>query len=100
MSWLVHALEQEGIRPLLLDQHMSAVEGSLGILPRRVLVADDDHARAKAILEAGPEVAVVEGIVLDKVATTADALLGGKIVFYQPAEGYRAAVDPVLLAAA
>jgi tRNA1(Val) A37 N6-methylase TrmN6 len=26
--------------------------------------------------------------------------LGGKVMFYQPAEGYRAAIDPVLLAAA
>ncbi len=100
LSWLVHALEQEGIRPLLLDQHMSAVEGSLGILPRRILVAETDFARAKAVLEAGPDVAVVEGIVLDNVATTADSLLDGRIIFYQPAEGYRAAIDPVLLAAA
>ncbi len=100
ISWLVHALEQQGIRPLLLDQHMSAVEGSLGILPRRILVADGEFDRAKAVLDAGPEIAVVEGIVLDRVASTADSLLGGRIVFYQPAEGYRAAIDPVLLAAA
>ncbi len=33
-------------------------------------------------------------------AVTADHLLGGRIVLRQPADGYRAAVDPVLLAAA
>lgn len=33
-------------------------------------------------------------------ATTDDTLLGGKVIFRQPAEGYRAAIDPVLLAAA
>jgi tRNA1(Val) A37 N6-methylase TrmN6 len=31
---------------------------------------------------------------------TADRLLGGRVVFSQPAQGYRAAIDPVLLAAA
>jgi len=100
ISWLMSALDDAGIHALLLDQHISAVEGSLGILPRRLLVPDDSFDAAKAILEAGPEQAVVEGIVVDDVATTADSLLGGKVVFYQPAEGYRAAIDPVLLAAA
>lgn len=31
---------------------------------------------------------------------TADKLLGGRVTVYQPAQGYRAAIDPVLLAAA
>src|SRR5581483_3612145 len=100
ISWLMAALHDAGIHALLLDQHISAVEGSLGILPRRVLVPDDAFDAAKAVLDAGPDAAVVEGIVIDKVATTADSLLGGRVVFYQPAEGYRAAIDPVLLAAA
>ena len=33
-------------------------------------------------------------------ATSRDALLGGRVVLDQPAAGYRAAIDPVLLAAA
>lgn len=32
--------------------------------------------------------------------TTENALLDGRVVFHQPARGYRAAIDPVLLAAA
>lgn len=100
ISWLMAALEDAGIHTLLFDQHMSVVEGSLGILPRRLLVPDDALDAAKAILEAGPEQSVIEGIVIDKVATTAGSLLGGRVIFYQPAEGYRAAIDPVLLAAA
>ncbi len=32
--------------------------------------------------------------------TTDDMLLGGKVVFRQPADGYRAAIDPIFLAAA
>ncbi len=90
ISWLMATLEDAGIPTLLFDQHMSVVEGSLGILPRRLLVPDDSLDAAKAIMEAGPEQGVVEGMVIDKVAATADSLLGGKIVFYQPAEGYRA----------
>ena len=33
-------------------------------------------------------------------ALTEDSLLGGRVRLRQPAEGYRAAIDPVLLAAA
>lgn len=38
----------------VLDRHMSVLEGSLGILPRRILVDDDraDTAR-KLLVEAG-----------------------------------------------
>ena len=44
-------LNSAGIPHLVLDQNMSVLEGSLGILPRRVLV-DDDHSRsARRLLE-------------------------------------------------
>jgi hypothetical protein len=33
------------------DQHMSAVDGSIGALPRRMLVADPDAVRARRLLE-------------------------------------------------
>ncbi len=36
----------------------------------------------------------------DPGAVSEDALLGGRVRFFQPARGYRAAIDPVLLAAA
>ncbi|PHS79765.1 MAG: methyltransferase [Rhodospirillaceae bacterium] len=32
--------------------------------------------------------------------TTEDKILGGRVILHQPADGYRAAIDPVLLAAA
>jgi hypothetical protein len=35
---------------VVLDQHMSVLEGSLGVLPRRVLVADDRAAEARKLL--------------------------------------------------
>jgi hypothetical protein len=43
-------LEGEGIVAFPLDVHMSALEGSIGILPRRLMVADRDHFTASAIL--------------------------------------------------
>ncbi|WP_149587485.1 DUF2007 domain-containing protein [Tabrizicola flagellatus] len=43
-------LEGEGIAAFPLDVHMSVLDGSLGILPRRLMVADQDHFRARAIL--------------------------------------------------
>jgi len=43
-------LEAEGIRAFQFDQHMSVLEGSIGILPRRLMVADRDHFMALAIL--------------------------------------------------
>ena len=54
ISWLMTALEGAGIHVLVLDQHMSIVEGSLGILPRRILVHEDDNRQARQLLaEAG-----------------------------------------------
>jgi Putative prokaryotic signal transducing protein len=47
-------LDGAQIRHMVLDQNMSVLEGSLGILPRRVLVAEDDVIRARRLLtEAG-----------------------------------------------
>lgn len=43
-------LASEGITAFSLDQHMSVLEGSLGILPRRLMVIDRDFFMARAIL--------------------------------------------------
>jgi len=43
-------LSGAGIHHIVLDQNMSVLEGSLGILPRRVLVAEDDVAPARRLL--------------------------------------------------
>jgi hypothetical protein len=43
-------LDGAGIPNVVLDQNMSVVEGSLGILPRRVLVSEDDAAAARELL--------------------------------------------------
>ncbi|MGO4711043.1 putative signal transducing protein [Bradyrhizobium sp. 2TAF24] len=47
-------LDGAGIGHLVLDQNMSIIEGSLGVLPRRLLVAEDDLRAARRLLtEAG-----------------------------------------------
>ena len=43
-------LEGEGIAVFDLDVHMSILDGSLGILPRRLMVRDADHFMASAVL--------------------------------------------------
>ena len=43
-------LRGAGIHHLVLDRNMSVIEGSLGILPRRVLVTEADERRARDLL--------------------------------------------------
>ncbi|MCP5072024.1 MAG: DUF2007 domain-containing protein [Rhodobacteraceae bacterium] len=43
-------LRAEDIDCFDLDVHMSILEGSIGIMPRRVMVADENLFRARAIL--------------------------------------------------
>jgi hypothetical protein len=50
ISFAQAVLADEAIRVFVFDQHMSALEGSQGILPRRLLVADEDHFRARVLL--------------------------------------------------
>ena len=50
ISWLEAALRAEGIEPLVLDLHMSVLEGSVALLPRRVMVTEEDFAAASLIL--------------------------------------------------
>jgi Putative prokaryotic signal transducing protein len=54
LSWLQALLNDSGIDSLVLDHHTSLIEGSIGAIPRRLMVADRDFARARALLaEAG-----------------------------------------------
>ena len=43
-------LEGEGINCFQMDVHMSALEGSIGILPRRIMVRDEDWFRAASVM--------------------------------------------------
>jgi hypothetical protein len=50
MAFARALLQGEQIEVFELDVHMSALEGSIGILPRRLMVADRDAFRARAVL--------------------------------------------------
>ena len=43
-------LKGAGIECMVADRYMSVMEGSIGVLPRRMLVADDDSKRARKLL--------------------------------------------------
>jgi len=54
LSFLGALLRDAGIESVLLDAHVSAVEGSIGAIPRRLAVLPEDEALARRILrEAG-----------------------------------------------
>lgn len=56
LSWLLALLSDAGIEAVVLDTHTSVLEGSIGAIPRRLMVPADDHAAACRILrEAGEE---------------------------------------------
>jgi hypothetical protein len=50
LSWLQSALSDAGIEAVVFDQYTSAIEGSIGALPRRVMVLEDDLVRARQII--------------------------------------------------
>jgi hypothetical protein len=124
VSYIVDLLQQEGLAAIVFDVHMSILEGSVGVLPRRIMVSPEDENRrpqaAGAVrLEGASEygqLTPVDGIgskaMSDEFTQTAeprdangkaglsdDAFLGGKLQLLQPEKGYRAGIDAVLLAA-
>lgn len=52
LSFAEALLRDARIEAVVLDTHMSVVEGSLGILPRRLMVRRDDALRARDLLAA------------------------------------------------
>lgn len=54
ISHIQAILDAEGIATFELDVNMSVLDGSLGILPRRIMVADDEYEDAvQLITDAG-----------------------------------------------
>lgn len=50
LSFAQSLLTDAGIPFILLDQHTSVLEGSIGAIPRRLCVADDDLEDARDLL--------------------------------------------------
>ncbi len=54
LSWLQAILASAGIEAVVLDGYTSVIEGSIGAIPRRLMVKDEDESRAHTIMkEAG-----------------------------------------------
>jgi hypothetical protein len=50
LSWAQAALSAAGIESVVLDVHVSGVEGNIGAFPRRLMVDDDLLERAREVL--------------------------------------------------
>tara|TARA_R110000868_G_scaffold11981_44_gene58228 strand:+ start:240 stop:509 length:270 start_codon:yes stop_codon:yes gene_type:complete len=54
ISFVESLFDEAGIDYLVLDQNMSVLDGSIGVLPRRLLVAEGQEAEARGLFnEAG-----------------------------------------------
>ncbi len=54
LSFITALLRDAGVEPVLLDAWTSSVEGSIGAIPRRLVVRDEDVVLARRVLrEAG-----------------------------------------------
>ena len=51
LAWIEALMADAGIAVFVLDTHMSILEGSIGALPRRVMVADGDAEEARRLLD-------------------------------------------------
>ncbi len=55
LSFLIALLSDAGFKPVLLDAHVSAMEGSIGAIPRRLAVAIEDASAALRVLQEAGE---------------------------------------------
>ena len=56
LDFAANVLSQEGIKSVVFDAHSSVMDGSMGFLPRRLMVLDEDFDRAhRLLLEAVPD---------------------------------------------
>ncbi len=51
LNYLENLLQQAGITALIADSNMSILEGSIGMLPRRLLVHEDNAEEARKLIK-------------------------------------------------
>ena len=57
LSFLTSLLKDSDIRVVLMDVHTSIVEGSIGAIPRRLMVVDQEYEQARRVLlDAGEDI--------------------------------------------
>ena len=50
LSFLKALLMDAGLAPVVLDEHASIMDGSIGAIQQRLMVADEDYDRARRVL--------------------------------------------------
>ena len=94
-------LKGADIPHLVLDRNMSVLEGSLGILPRRILVDNEhQHSARRLLADAGLAHELRPLPPGHEDEHTEDAVLGGRLRLTQKKSGHRVGHDAILLAAA
>jgi hypothetical protein len=61
MSFLCALLREAGVECLIADDHASAIQGSLDILPRRLMVASSKYLFAVNVLREAGEASSLSG---------------------------------------
>lgn len=51
LDYALAVLRDRGLAPIVLDHHASLVDGSIGIVPRRIMIEDEDERPARRALE-------------------------------------------------
>lgn len=93
-------LKGADIPHVVLDRNMSVLEGSLGILPCRVLVDDSHQLAARQLLSEAGLGHELRAPPPGQADHTDDAVLGGRLRLTQKKKGHRVGHDAILLAAA
>ena len=52
LSYATDLLSQAGIESVIFDTHASIMDGSMAMVPRRLMVLDEDYAKAEELLRA------------------------------------------------
>ncbi len=55
LSWVMALLADAEIESVVFDTHASIADGSIGALPRRLMVVADDLSRARYVLDGAGE---------------------------------------------
>ena len=93
LSYIQAVLTGGGISFLVFDSNMSIMEGSIGVLPRRVMVPDGDLTRARTKAPRGSRAASGFDAAPGDAISQPDRFLGGRVIAAQQAEGFRAGHD-------
>lgn len=51
VSFVIDLLKKEGVKAFEFDQNFSVLDGSIGVIPRRIMVIDDELELARELLK-------------------------------------------------